>query len=109
MKLSIIVPVYCVEATLDRCLQSIVSQSFADFEVILVDDGSPDDCPRLCDSWAQRDARISVVHQPNAGLSAARNTGIDRAQGEYLTFVDSDDYLADDSNMFLMSARTSNE
>ncbi|MBR6826820.1 MAG: glycosyltransferase family 2 protein [Prevotella sp.] len=97
MKLSIIVPVYCVEATLDRCLQSIVSQSFADFEVILVDDGSPDDCPRLCDSWAQRDARISVVHQPNAGLSAARNTGIDRAQGEYLTFVDSDDYLADDT------------
>ena len=94
MKLSIIVPVYRVEATLDRCLQSIVSQSYNDFEVILVDDGSPDECPSICDRWAAHDDRIQVVHQANGGLSAARNTGLDLAQGEFVTFVDSDDYLA---------------
>lgn len=94
MKLSIIVPVYRVEATLDRCLQSIVDQSYNDFEVILVDDGSPDECPAICDRWAAHDNRIRVVHQANGGLSAARNAGLDLAQGEFVTFVDSDDYLA---------------
>ena len=98
MKLSIVVPVYCVEATLERCLKSIVGQTFQDFEVILVDDGSPDRCPQLCDQWAENDKRIRVIHQQNGGLSEARNTGIDHATGEYITFVDSDDYL--DTNTY---------
>lgn len=97
MKLSIIIPVYRVEDTLDRCLQSVTTQSFSDFELILVDDGSPDRCPQLCDDWARRDRRISVIHQPNGGLSQARNAGIDAATGELITFVDSDDFLAPDT------------
>jgi len=109
VKLSIIVPVYRTEATLDRCLQSIVSQSFADLEVILVDDGSPDNCPQLCDEWARRDTRISVVHRENGGLSAARNTGIDRARGDYLTFVDSDDFLAADTLSLVMGQLGDND
>jgi len=95
VKLSIIIPVYCVEATLDRCLQSIANQPFGDYEVILVDDGSPDGCPAICDQWAAHDNRIHVVHQANGGLSAARNTGLDLAQGDFVTFIDSDDYLAE--------------
>lgn len=94
MKLSIIIPVYRVAATLDRCLESVVSQSFGDFEVLLVDDGSPDDCPQRCDRWAESDDRISVIHQSNGGLSKARNTGLDAARGDYVTFIDSDDYIA---------------
>lgn len=84
---------YRVEATLNRCVESVTNQSFDDFEVILVDDGSPDRCPLMCDEWAQKDPRITVIHQTNAGLSAARNAGIDRARGDYLTFVDSDDFI----------------
>ena len=95
MKLSIVIPVYRVEATLDRCLESVAGQTFDDFEVILVDDGSPDNCPERCDEWARRDSRFTVVHQQNRGLSAARNTGIDRAKGEFITFVDSDDFIGD--------------
>jgi len=94
MTLSIIVPVYRVEATLDRCINSIVQQSFTDYELILVDDGSPDSCPRLCDDWALRDSRIKVIHKQNGGLSDARNAGLEQAEGEYVTFVDSDDYVA---------------
>lgn len=97
VKLSIIIPVYCVEATLERCLQSVVGQTYSDFEVLLVDDGSPDRCPQLCDEWAARDSRISVIHKQNGGLSDARNAGIDAARGDCLTFVDSDDYLAHDT------------
>lgn len=97
MKLTIVIPVYRVEATLDRCLQSIVDQTYTDFEVILVDDGSPDTCPQMCDRWAERDERISVIHQPNGGLSAARNAGISAARGELITFVDSDDFLDTDT------------
>ena len=93
MKLSIVIPVYAVEATLDRCLESIVGQTFTEFEVILVDDGSHDSSPRLCDEWAARDGRIRVIHQENGGLSSARNTGIRAANGEVITFVDSDDFL----------------
>ena len=103
MKLSIIIPVYRVEATLNRCLESVAGQSFTDFEVILIDDGSPDNCPRLCDEWAQYDARFSVVHQQNRGLSAARNTGIERAKGEFITFVDSDDYVSENAYAELMA------
>ncbi len=93
MRLSVIIPVYRVEQTLDRCLKSIISQSFADMEIILVDDGSPDSCGQLCDDWARRDSRIQVIHQQNRGLSAARNTGIAKSQGDYITFVDSDDFI----------------
>ena len=94
MKLSIIIPVYRVEATLDRCVKSVLSQHVDDMEVLLIDDGSPDKCPQMCDEWAKKDDRIRVIHQENGGLSDARNTGIDAAKGDYLTFVDSDDYLS---------------
>lgn len=93
MKLSIVIPIYCVKHTLDRCVESVLAQDVLDAEVILVDDGSPDSCPQKCDEWAVRDRRISVIHQANMGLSGARNTGIEAAQGDYITFVDSDDYL----------------
>jgi len=102
MKLSIIIPVYRTEATLDRCLESVMAQSFRDIEVILIDDGSPDKCPQLCDEWARKDSRIRVVHKTNGGLSDARNAGIDLATGDYLTFVDSDDYLGTETLLPLM-------
>ena len=94
MKLSIIIPVYRTEATLHRCVESVLNQNLDDFEVILVDDGSPDNCPQICDDWAAKDAHIRVIHKPNGGLSNARNAGLDKAQGDYITFVDSDDYIA---------------
>ena len=97
VKLSVIIPVYRTERTLERCVKSILEQSYHDLEVILVDDGSPDNCPQLCDEWARRDSRIRVVHKPNGGLSDARNAGIDAATGDCLTFVDSDDFLAPDT------------
>jgi glycosyltransferase involved in cell wall biosynthesis len=101
--LSIVIPVYRVEKTLDRCLQSIASQSFADWEATLVDDGSTDNSPALCDAWALRDPRFKVLHKPNGGLSDARNAGIEVATGTYITFVDSDDYLAADTLRPLMT------
>lgn len=95
MKLSIIVPVYNVEQYLVRCLESIVEEMCDDYELILVDDGSTDRSGEMCDDFAHqhRGLNVVVVHQPNGGLSAARNAGIDRARGEYITFVDSDDYI----------------
>lgn len=95
--LSVIIPVYRVEDTLNRCVESVLRQNVTDMEVILVDDGSTDKCPKMCDEWAERDARIRVIHQQNGGLSDARNVGIDVAKGDFLTFVDSDDYLADNT------------
>ena len=92
--LSIIVPVYDVERYLPKCIDSILAQTFTDFELILVEDGSPDGCPALCDAAAAKDARIRVIHQKNGGLSAARNAGLDVARGEWIGFVDSDDYIA---------------
>lgn len=91
--LSIIVPVYNMEDTLDRCVQSIVTQSFEDWEMILVDDGSTDRSNAICDEWARKDSRISVIHKENGGLSDARNAGIDVVSGKFVTFVDSDDYI----------------
>lgn len=90
---SIIVPVYKVEQYLDKCVESLTAQTYRDLEIILVDDGSPDGCPELCDLWAKRDSRVRVIHQENRGVSAARNTGLDAATGDYLMFVDPDDYL----------------
>lgn len=93
-KVSVIVPIYNVEPYLDRCLCSLIGQSLTDIEIILVDDGSPDGCPRICDEYARRDLRIKVIHKANEGLGAARNTGLDIAVGEYVAFIDSDDYIS---------------
>lgn len=93
MKFSVIVPVYNVEKYLDRCIQSIIDQTYTDFELILVDDGSPDNCPKMCDEWAKRDARINVIHKKNGGRLHARLSGIKEAQGEYIISVDSDDFI----------------
>ena len=95
-ELSIIVPIYKVEKYLDECIQSILGQTFTDLELILVDDGSPDACPQMCDAIAEQDSRVRVIHQKNGGLSAARNTGIEAARGNWLGFVDSDDFVAPD-------------
>lgn len=99
-KITVIVPVYKVEEFLRRCIDSILEQSFQDFELVLVDDGSPDTCPQICDSYAETDDRIVVIHKQNGGLSDARNAGIDWAMehsnSEWLAFVDSDDYLHSD-------------
>lgn len=95
MMLSVIIPVYKVEQTLDRCVESVLKQNVHDMEVILVDDGSPDCCSKMCDDWAKKDNRINVVHKKNGGLGDARNAGMGIATGEYITFVDSDDYLND--------------
>lgn len=92
--ISVIVPIYRVEKFLPQCIESVLNQTFTDFELILVDDGSPDRCPAICDEAAERDARVRVIHQANAGLSAARNAGIEAAHGAWLSFVDSDDYIA---------------
>ena len=89
--ISVIVPVYKVEKYLGRCVESLLSQTYENTEIILVDDGSPDNCPALCDAYADKYEKIRVIHQENKGLSGARNTGIDHAKGEYLAFVDSDD------------------
>jgi len=96
VKVSIIVPIYKVEDYLVRCLDSLVNQSFEDIEIILVDDGSPDNCPIICDEYAQKDNRIVVIHKQNGGVSAARNSGIEVAKGKYITFCDSDDYVDND-------------
>ena len=103
MKVSFVLPVYNVMPYLERCVQSLVCQTYKDFEIILVDDGSPDDSGKLCDELATRDERIRVIHQENKGISGARNTGIDNATGEYIIFVDSDDYwLFDDGLQILV-------
>lgn len=90
--ISVVVPVYKVEEYLDQCVQSILDQSYKHMEIILVDDGSPDNCPALCDKYAERDNRVQVIHKPNGGLSSARNCGLMAATGQYVLFVDSDDY-----------------
>ena len=92
-KVSVIVPVYKVEKYLDRCVQSLIHQTFSDVEIILVDDGSPDGCPAMCDEYARMDNRIKVVHKENGGLSSARNEGLNCIAGDYFMFVDSDDWL----------------
>lgn len=103
MKLTIIIPVYNVEATLERCIESVVHQDFNDYELILVDDGSPDSSPAICDKWAVKDQRIHVIHKENGGLSDARNAGLDIAQGDYITFIDSDDFIDPHTYTPLMS------
>ena len=92
-KVSIIIPVYNVEKYLDKCVQSAINQTLQDIEIILVDDESPDGCPQMCDEYAKQDNRIKVVHKKNSGLGFARNSGLDVATGEYVTFLDSDDFI----------------
>lgn len=94
--ISVIVPIYNVEKYLARCVVSIVNQTYKNLEIILVDDGSPDRCPQMCDDYAEKDSRIKVVHKKNGGLSDARNAGMAVATGEYISFIDSDDYVSDD-------------
>ena len=95
-KISVIIPIYKVEKYLNRCVESVVNQSYQNLEIILVDDGSPDNCPKMCDDWAEKDNRIKVIHKENGGLSDARNAGLKVAMGEYISFVDSDDWIAKD-------------
>ncbi len=90
---TVVVPVYNVEKYLNRCIESIVNQTYKELEILLVDDGSPDNCPQMCDDWAKKERRIRVIHKENAGAGMARNTGIENASGKYLFFVDSDDYI----------------
>lgn len=96
MKVSVVVPVYNVQKYLRQCIDSILGQTYTEFEVILVDDGSTDDCPQICDEYCKSDQRIKVIHKKNGGLSDARNCGIDHANGEYICFIDSDDIVATD-------------
>ena len=106
--ISVIVPVYKVEPYLDRCVSSIVCQSYHELEILLVDDGSPDNCPAMCDMWAAKDNRVKVIHKENGGLSSARNAGLDVASGEYIAFVDSDDYIATTMLEKMLDAVTKN-
>jgi glycosyltransferase involved in cell wall biosynthesis len=98
--ISVIIPVYKVEKYLDKCLKSVVGQTYTNLEIIIVDDGSPDRCGEICDEWAHKDKRIKVIHKTNGGLSDARNAGLDIAKGGYIGFVDSDDYIHPE--MYLM-------
>jgi glycosyltransferase involved in cell wall biosynthesis len=91
--ISVIIPIYKVEKYLDKCVASVLQQKFTDFELILVDDGSPDNCPEMCDDYARKDNRIKAIHKVNGGLSDARNAGIAIAQGDFIMFIDGDDYL----------------
>lgn len=94
MVISFIIPIYKVENYLQECVDSVLNQTFQDFEIILVDDGSPDSCPSICDEYARKDKRVRVIHKKNEGLSAARNDGLNAASGEYVVFLDSDDYYS---------------
>ena len=102
--ISVIIPIYKVEEYLDECVASVIFQTHKNLEIILVDDGSPDRCPRMCDAWAEKDNRIRVIHKTNGGLSDARNAGLAVASGEYIAFVDSDDYIRTDMLEKLLAA-----
>lgn len=109
MTLSVIIPVYSVESTLNCCVESVLRQNIDNMEVILVDDGSPDRCPEMCDAWAEKDSHIHVIHKKNGGLSDARNAGIDYATGEYITFVDSDDWLDEGTYKAILNLMDDND
>ena len=106
--ISVIIPVYKVEPYLLRCVQSVLDQTYHNLEIILVDDGSPDNCGKMCDELAEKDARIKVYHKENGGLSDARNFGVERATGTYITFIDSDDYISVDYIAYLYSLLVEN-
>ena len=106
--ISVIIPVYKVEKYLDKCIDSVINQTYDNLEIILVDDGSPDNCPKMCDEYAKKDKRIKVIHKENGGLSDARNKGIDIATGEFITFIDSDDYVEKNYVEFLYNLAKEN-
>lgn len=107
--ISVIVPIYKVEPYLRRCVDSILAQTYHDIEVILVDDGSPDNCPEMCDEYAAQDERIKVIHKANGGLSSARNVGLDAASGDWVSFIDSDDWIEPDMyEILLQNAENAN-
>lgn len=107
--ISIIVPVYKVERFLSKCVESLLAQTYRDIEIILIDDGSPDGCPAICDEFAARDSRVKVIHQKNQGVSVARNNGLKAAQGEYIGFCDSDDFVAPQMFEHLLDAMITNK
>ena len=107
--ITVVVPIYNVANYLDRCVESIVNQTYKNLEIILVDDGSPDNCPAMCDAWAERDSRIKVIHKQNGGLSDARNAGLKMASGKWITFIDSDDYIAEDTLFTLYFSAMEND
>ncbi len=107
--ISVIVPVYKVEEYLDQCVDSIVNQTYRNLEIILVDDGSPDKCPEMCDAWAKKDSRIKVVHKENGGLGDARNAGVAIARGDYFGFIDSDDWCEPDMYQELLESCLQND
>ncbi len=102
MNISVIVPIYKVEEYLPKCIESIINQKYKNLEIILVDDGSPDNCPKICDEYAEKDSRIKVIHKKNEGLIEARKSGVRESTGEYIAFVDGDDYIS--PNMYSMVA-----
>jgi glycosyltransferase involved in cell wall biosynthesis len=106
---TVVVPVYNVEKYLERCLSSIVNQTYTNLEILLVDDGSTDSCPAICDRFAEQDSRVRVIHKENAGLGMARNTGLDHATGDYICFFDSDDYVETDTIAACVAAAEANE
>ena len=103
-KISVIIPIYKVEKYLDKCIASVCAQTYQNLEIILVNDGSPDRCGEICDLWKEKDSRILVIHKENGGLSSARNAGLDRATGDYIGFVDSDDSIQPEMYTDLMTA-----
>ena len=108
-KISVIIPVYNVEKYLSKCIESVLEQDFSDYEIILIDDGSTDTSGKLCDEYAENYSAIKVIHQQNKGLGGARNTGIEAAEGQYLLFVDSDDYIRDNIMTFLYDTAVCND
>ena len=107
--ISVIVPIYNVEKYLEKCIKSIINQTYKNLEIILVDDGSPDNCGKICDEFAERDKRIKVIHKENGGLSDARNFGLNVASGDYISFVDSDDYINEKMYEILFSEIKKND
>ena len=101
--ISIVIPVYKVEKYLEKCIESVLKQTYTNLQIILVDDGSPDNCGKICDEYAKRDSRIDVIHKVNGGLSEARNVGISKAKGRYIGFVDSDDYIKENMYEILLN------
>ena len=107
--ISIIIPVYKVEKYLEKCIKSVLDQTYKNLQIILVDDGSPDNCGNICDNYAKIDNRIEVIHKANGGLSEARNVGLKVARGEYIGFVDSDDYVSNEMFENLYNTLISND
>ena len=105
---SVIIPIYKVEKYLRKCIDSVLNQTYQDFEIILVDDCSPDNCPKICDEYAKTDGRIKVIHKENGGVSSARNAGIKIANGEYLSFIDSDDSVEENFLQILVEGLENN-